>query len=691
MPELDLLIEIGTEELPPKALQLLSNAFGREIGNNLNNASLGFQSLDNFATPRRLAVIVRALETKQADAIIEKLGPAVQTAFDSDGNPGRAAEGFAQSCGVAVDELTQKLDGKVVKLFYSSLKSGAETSSLIPEIVIRALSMLPIPKRMRWGSSKEEFVRPVHWAVLLFGDKLIPATILGVKTARYTYGHRFHCPDKIELSSPAVYEERLLDPGFVIPCFAARKKKISDLVKVEGKNLGAIPVIDGALLDEVTALVEWPVALTGQFDKEFLSLPREALISSLKEHQKCFYVLDRKQNILPCFIAISNLVSQDPQAVIDGNEKVIAARLADAAFFYEQDKKQSLESRREKLKNIVFQQQLGSVYEKSERVVNLVRFIARTLNIDAALSERAAILGKCDLLCSMVSEFAELQGIMGYYYALNDGEPESVAIALNEQYLPRFSGDALPGSDAGTVLALAERIDTLVGLFGISQPPTGSGDPFALRRAALGILRIIIEKELDLDLAVCIREAIKGFKDLPQSEGLETNVLDFIFDRLRSRYAEEGVATDIFQAVAAVRPANPHEFDLRINAVNRFKQLPEAVALASANKRVSNILAKLERAPSDSVNKKLLTESAEISLAESLAEKITEVEPLFNNREYTEALESLASLQKNIDRFFDEVMVNTEDSATRNNRQALLQQLRQLFLRIADISYLQST
>ncbi|MDT8398396.1 MAG: glycine--tRNA ligase subunit beta [Pseudomonadales bacterium] len=690
MSEQELLIEIGTEELPPKALLKLATAFAQDLESLLAKASLVHAGVEVFATPRRLALIVKALHDRQADSVIERFGPALTAAFDASGKATRAAEGFARSCGVPLAELAQTDDGKGSKLYYKAIKAGQDTQTLLPPLINEALASLPVPRRMRWGSSRVEFVRPVHWVVLLYGDEVIPATILGVPAGRLTHGHRFHHPEPITLACPAEYARKLLEPGRVIASFAARQEKIRQLVEQEGRNRGATAVIDEALLEEVTALVEWPVALTGNFDRSFLAVPREALISSMKGHQKCFYLLDQNRQILPNFITLSNLESKDPQQVIAGNEKVVRPRLADAAFFYEQDKKQTLASRREKLKTVIFQQQLGTVYEKSERVARLSRFIAAALAMDVAQSERAALLGKCDLVSSMVYEFAELQGIMGYYYALNDGEAEPVAHALNEQYLPRFAGDVLPASDIGLVLALAERIDTLVGLFGIGQPPTGSRDPFALRRAALGVLRIIIEKSLDLDLVEVIAHAIGGFADLPQREGLETAVQDFIFERLRTWYADQGIDADVFLAVAAVRPAKPLEFDQRVKAVNHFRQRPEAQALAAANKRVANILARLDQQAVPVVDKALLTEAAEQDLAETLAQLVITLEPLFRRREYTAVLDLLTGLHKPVDRFFEDVMVNTDDDAVRHNRQALLLQLRQLFLRIADISHLQT-
>ena len=686
----DLLIEIGTEELPPVALPHLSKAFEQEITSGLTKAQLGFAGTTRFASPRRLAVIVSGLQETQEAASIEKFGPALQAAFDSDGNPTKAAEGFARSCGVSVSELSEKSDGKVAKLYYQAVRAGEPATALIPDIINQALASLPIPKRMRWGASLDEFVRPVHWVVLLFGNAVVPATIMGITTGNETRGHRFHHPDGIVLNAPDEYASALANDGFVIADFAARQDKIREQIQQEADKLSAHVDIDEALLAEVTALVEWPVALTGSFDDTFLAVPKEALVSSMKKHQKCFTLEDSDGNILPHFITISNLASQDPAKVVAGNERVIRPRLADAAFFYDQDKKLPLSARQEKLKTVVFEQSLGTVYDKSQRVAALATYIAADLGYDQSRAARAAELAKCDLLTGMVGEFADLQGIMGSYYAKHDGEDAEVATAINEQYLPRFAGDCLPLTDTGIVVALAERLDTIVGLFGIGQPPTGSKDPYALRRAALGILRIIVEKQLDLDLATCVDNAISHYGDLPEQEGLAQKVLDFIFERFRAWYADEGIKASIFQAVDAVRSTKPYDFNLRVHAVREFTALKQAEALAAANKRVSNILAKLDTPPAADIETALFTEAAEQQLATTLDTLTSEVEPLLQQRRYSEALAAMASLQGPVYTFFDEVMVNTDDDRVRSNRQSLLQKLRQLFLQVADISLLQT-
>ncbi|MDG2090222.1 MAG: glycine--tRNA ligase subunit beta [Gammaproteobacteria bacterium] len=686
----DLLIEIGTEELPPKALLSLSSSFKQEIESRLTKAKLNFTTIEPFATPRRLALKVISLDAKQPDMRLDRFGPAIKAAFDNEGNPSKAAEGFARSCGVEVNQLDKKSDGKVDKLFFSSNNPGEFTSSLLPEMINLSLAALPIPKRMRWGSSREEFVRPAHWIVLLFGTELISADILGLPTTTSTFGHRFLHPESIKLNSADEYPEKLRKEGVVEPSFQQRKELIREQVLHEAKVKKATAIINENLLDEVTGLVEWPVALTGNFDPAFLEVPKEALISSLEKHQKYFYLLDKNKNLLPHFITISNLISADPEQVIKGNEKVIGPRLADAAFFYDKDKSRKLDSHIDTLKRVVFQKELGSLFDKSQRVKKLSVFIAKNLSLNSTSVARAAELSKCDLLSNMVGEFADLQGIMGHYYAINDGEEESVALAIEEQYLPRFAGDILPSGENGIVLALAERLDTITGLFGIGQPPSGSKDPFALRRAALGMLRIIIEKELSLDIYSCINQSISAFDSFQKQENLAQEILDFIFDRLRAHYADLDINTSIFQAVDAVRPNSPLTFNQRLNAVNHFSKLPEAEALAAANKRVANILSKLKIKPVTSINSSLLCEPAEINLHEKLQQVVKQTAPLIKNDKYQEALSQMALLQTPLDQFFDKVMVNADDVKLKENRQALLYQIRQLFLQVADISFLQS-
>lgn len=684
----DFLVEIGTGELPPKALRQLSEAFTRSIQTAIESAGLGFEHIKSFATPRRLAVLVTALEENQADKAVERLGPAVAAAYDKEGNPTPAANGFARSCGVELDALEQIDKDGVIKLCFRSITKGSDTKALMPKMVSNAISSLPIPKKMRWGSSRDEFVRPVHWVVMLFGEEVLPSTLLGIESNKISRGHRFMSSGEFQIDSPAQYESLLKD-AFVVADFDTRKETIRTLIMAESKKLDASVVIDEDLLEEVTALVEWPVALTGRFDEHFLSVPKEALVSSMKVHQKCFYVVDKEEQILPYFVTISNIESTDPAQVIAGNERVIRPRLSDAKFFFDTDRKQTLESRQAQLQTIVFQKELGTVFEKSQRVSKLAGFIASELAVNAPWCERAALLSKCDLVTDLVSEFPELQGLAGYHYALNDKEPEEIAIALNEQYMPRFSGDQLPATSTGAVLAISDKLDTIVGLFAIGQPPTGSKDPFALRRAALGVLRIIVEKKLDLDLLRCIEFSCSNFAELKIPEGLDTQVFDFLLDRFRAWYQAEGISAEVFQSVFHLKPTKPLDFALRINAVNQFSQLSQAQSLASANKRVSNILQK--QAADGSVGKvraDLLVEPAEKELVRVLEQCRLTAEPLFKNRDYTQGLESLAAMKEAIDEFFDKVLVMDENPELKQNRINLLGELRTLFLQVADISYL---
>ncbi len=691
MSKQDFLVELGTEELPPKALSKLSKAFENGIVEGLKKESLSFDSVKRYATPRRLAVIVSGLQERQADKNIERFGPAVKAAFDSDGNPTPAASGFAKSCGVDVSELGKVEKDGVEKLSYSSSQAGRAATELIAEIVNDSLLKLPIPKRMRWGSSRNEFVRPVHWLVLLFGETLIEANILGIDSGRCTRGHRFHHNSEIELTTADDYESRLEDPGCIIPDFEKRKELIRTLVREEGEKQGATTVIDEGLLDEVCSLVEYPVALTGHFEEHFLEVPAEALILAMKSHQKCFYLEDDKGKLLPMFVAVSNIRSKDPTQVIEGNERVIRPRLADARFFFETDKQKKLEDNLEQLKKVVFQEKLGTVYERSERVAKLAASIAQSLGEDQQSCQRAAMLSKCDLVSNMVGEFADLQGLMGYYYALNDGEPEEVAKAINEQYMPRFSGDELPATVTGSILAMADKLDSIVGLFAIGQPPTGSKDPFALRRSAIGLLRIMVEKQLDLDVMDCIDSSIAGFNDVDIADDTANKVFDFLLERFRAWYMDQGISSNVFQSVIALKPRRPLDFHKRILAVHNFSLHEHAESLASANKRVSNLLSKQKDLDSDrAIDESLLQEDAEKALAAALQQKELDVAPLFEAGDYTPGLETLAELRNSVDEFFDEVLVMCEDQSLQNNRIALLQRLRAVFLKVADISYLHS-
>ena len=689
----DFLVELGTEELPPKALEKLSEAFTAGIAEGFEKAGLQFDTVHGYAAPRRLAVWIEALETAQPDKATERRGPALQAAFGPDG-PTKAALGFAASCGVTMDQLERLETDKGSWLVYRGVEQGKPTQELIPAIVQQSLDNLPIPKRMRWGDLTAEFVRPVHWLVLLFGNEVIDAEILAVKSGRETRGHRFHHPEKIYIGEPAAYAPLLETEGRVVASFSDRREAIRGQVQSAALKLGGTAVIDDALLDEVTGMIEWPMAVAGSFEARFLAVPSEALISAMKGHQKYFHVVDNHGKLMPNFITVSNIESKEVGAVRGGNERVIRPRLTDAEFFWNQDRKSRLEARREQLKSVVFQQQLGTVFDKSERIAALAGFIAEQLGGHKADGIRAGQLAKCDLMSHMVGEFPELQGIMGEYYAIHDREPMDVAAALNEQYMPRFSGDELPHGIPGQSLAIADKLDTLVGIFGIGQLPTGSKDPFALRRAALGVLRIMIVRSLDLDLSVLIDEAIAHYRVSGRefSAHLDGQVFDFVMERLRAYYQDELIAPDVFESVLVVRPTRPYDFDQRVRAVNAFRSLSEAETLAAANKRASNILRQAAEAGikvGEQIDIALLQDVAEKALAERISAVATAVKPALEQFDYASALQQMAALREPVDAFFDQVMVMAEDEQVKLNRLALLNQLRSLFMQIADISKLQ--
>ena len=690
VPGADFLVEIGTEELPPKALLSLIEAFRESIVKQLADSGLGFAGVQTFATPRRLAVMVESLDQQAPSKEVIAWGPPTKVAFDESGQPSRAAEAFASKNGIALDVLLEYVenDGKQDKLCYRATEQGLSSTVLLPGIIETALAALPIPKRMRWGAQREEFVRPVHWVVMLLGPDVITATIMGLATGNTSQGHRFHGPGEVAINSPGSYVDDLR-AAFVIADFDERRERIRNGIQSCAESAGGTAVIDEDLLNEVTALNEWPVSLAGEFDKRFLEVPSEALISSMKEHQKYFHLVDDRDQLLPLFVTVANIDSKDPSQVIRGNERVIRPRLADADFFYKTDLKTSLAERRESLKNIVFQSRLGSVFDKTERVARLSIALAATVGADPEKAQRAAELSKSDLVSDMVGEFDKLQGIMGRYYAINDGENREVAEALYEQYLPKFAGDKIPATAIGATLALADRLDTLAGIFGIGQKPSGSRDPFALRRASLGVLRIVVEKEIDLDLREALSLAIKQHGDLAATETLCEEVLTYMLDRFKSWYEDEKIASEVFQSVAAKQLSKPLDIHQRVQAVHAFSQLPEAAALASANKRVSNILSKQSAIDTSlSINPALLEAGAEQTLAADLSVLADKVEPLLRERRYTDALTKLAQLQKPVDQFFDDVMVMTDDEAVRNNRLNLLHKLRSLFLEVADISLL---
>jgi glycyl-tRNA synthetase beta chain len=680
----DFLVELGTEELPPKALKKLSQAFADGIKQGLAEANLEGSNIELFAAPRRLAVRIAELPAKQEDKEEVVYGPPAKIGFDEDGNPTKAAEGFAKRSGVDVSEIKTADNGKL--MIELSIK-GQETTALLPSIVQSSLDKLPIPKRMRWGASRTEFVRPVHWLVMLFGNEIVEGEVLGLKAGNTSRGHRFHAPDDIHIESPTAYEEALRG-AFVMASFEERQALIKEQVTAEGKKLGGKAVIDEDLLDEVTALNEWPVALAGNFEERFLEVPSEALVSSMKEHQKYFHVVDSEGNLKPNFITIANIESKDPAQVIAGNEKVIRPRLADAAFFWDTDRKQPLESRFDKLKSVVWVNKLGSIADKSERIATLASKIANATGSDTALAERAAKLCKADLVTSMVYEFTDLQGLAGQYYAEKDGEHADVCAAMVEQYMPAFAGDSLPATDTGTAIALADRLDSLVGLFGLGQIPTGTKDPFALRRASLGVLRILVEKKIDLDLEQLIDWAIDNNWPIELKGNTKATLTEYMLDRFSAWYQDENIPAEVFQAVRARGITQPLDINNRVHAVFAFNKLEAAQALAAANKRVSNILAKAEQPIADSVDDTLLQENEEKQLAEKVASVAAELAPVFASSNYTQAMETLAQLREPVDQFFDQVMVMAEDESVRNNRLALLAQLRNLFLEVADISLL---
>ncbi len=687
----DLLIEVGTEELPPKALTTLANALADGIVRRLHEAGLAPQGHTVYATPRRLAVLVQDVAERQPEREILRRGPAVQAAFDSEGRPSKALEGFARSCGVSVDALEELSTDKGAWMVYRAVQPGQPAQTLIPDMLTQALDELPIPKRMRWGAGEAAFVRPLHWIVLLFGTEVIETEIYGVKTGGHTRGHRFHHPAPLPVPEPCDFAALLEGSGHVVADFAARRAMIEAQVEAAACELGGRALLDEELLDEVTALTEWPRVVSGGFEPRFLAVPKEALISTMQGHQRYFPLLDAQGELLPHFLTVANIDSLNPEAVRLGNERVIRPRFADAEFFWREDRKHPLVAHLETLKTVVFEHRLGTLYDKTERVVRLTRHIAGLIGADLELAARAALLSKCDLMTGMVGEFPELQGIMGRYLALHDGEPAEVAQALEEAYLPRRAGDDLPASPIGQALALAERLDTLVGIYAVAgMEPSGAKDPFALRRAALGVLRILIEKDLELDLLALLKWAYEApfpGARVRDSEAPE-RVFDFMLERLRGWLLERGIRAEVFEAVLAVRPTRPLDFERRTQAVNDFLDLPQAEALAAANKRISNILKKAEGELPTALDETLLQDAAERELAAWVHRLEAELDPLFAAGDYTAALARLARLREPVDAFFDQVMVMTDDAALRASRLALLSRLRALFLRVADISVL---
>ena len=713
----DFLVEIGTEELPPKALPRLEQAFVAGVTAGLDKAGLGHAGITGFATPRRLAVLVRRLAAQQPQQSLKRRGPPVSAAFDASGAPSRAALAFAASCGTSVEALQRLDEGKGSFLYFVGTKSGAPSPELLPAVVQAALDQLPIPRRMHWGEGQAMFVRPVHWVVMLFGKDVVPATLLDTVAGRHTRGHRFHAPRPLALSSPGAYERVLRERGYVWADFAARRERIRAEVVAAAAGLNGRALIGEALLDEVTALTEWPVALAGRFEERFLALPREVLISTLEHHQRYFPVEDANGTLLPAFITVSNIQSRDPDKVRVGNERVVRPRLADAAFFLAQDRKQPLAARGAALDAVTFQGKLGSLGDKTRRVRALAGELAASTGCARENAERAAQLAKCDLLTAMVGEFPELQGLMGSHYAAADGEPPEVAAAIREHYLPRAAGDALPATRTGLDLAIADRLDTLAGIFAIGEKPTGTKDPFGLRRAALGVQRILIEKSLDLDLKVYIDRAValvradiertreaanQGKPQAPPTaataDTTAREIYDFLMERLRAYYLEgsraaavpgrAAVTSEMFDAVLAARPASPLDFDARLKALSTFLELPEALSLTTANKRIANILRKANATATAAVEVRHLKEPAEVRLFDAMRGLRDSVAAATAQREYAGALGRLAQLRPAIDAFFDQVMVMDENPQLKANRLNLLAQLQGLFAGVADLSRL---
>ncbi|WP_350607943.1 glycine--tRNA ligase subunit beta [Pseudoalteromonas sp. MER144-MNA-CIBAN-0113] len=684
----NLLVEIGTEELPPKSLRKLAEAFAANLTAELESLELAHQGVSWYASPRRLGLQVKALDAKQQDKEVEKRGPATKAAFDAEGNPTKAAMGWARGCGIEVKDAQTLETDKGAWLLHIAKVAGQETKLLMADAISKALAKLPIPKPMRWGANKTQFIRPVHTVTILLGNELIEGEILGKQVSNQLQGHRFHHPEKININhADDVFN--VLKSAYVIADYEQRKAQIRAQIEDAAKAVNAVVAMDEDLLEEVTSLVEWPVTLTATFEEAFLDVPAEALIYTMKDDQKYFPLLDQNGKLLNKFLFVSNIESKDPSVVISGNEKVVRPRLADAQFFFETDKKKTLESRLESLDSVLFQKQLGTLKDKSQRISELAGYIAEQLGADKALAARAGLLSKTDLMTEMVMEFTDVQGVMGMHYARHDGEAEDVAVAQNEQYMPRFAGDNLPTSLISCAVAIADKFDTLVGIFGIGQAPKGDKDPFALRRAAIGALRIMVEKQLPLDILDLVAKSQTLFGEKLTNLNVSTDVFEFMLGRFRAWYQDEGIEVDVIQAVLARRPTKPVDFDRRVKAVSHFRTLDAAESLAAANKRVSNILAKNNITTQGDVEQSLLSDDAEKVLASQVAKFATDLAPLYSDGNYQEALSQLAGIRDSVDNFFDNVMVMADDEAVKQNRLALLSQLSGLFLEIADISVLQ--
>lgn len=689
MSEKTFLVEIGTEELPPKALRSLAESFAANVTAELDAANIAHGEVKWFAAPRRLALKIANLAASQPDREVEKRGPAISAAFDAEGKPSKAAEGWARGCGITVDQAERLATDKGEWLMYRAHVKGESAQALLPAMITTALGKLPIPKLMRWGDKNTQFVRPVHTVTLLLGEEVIPTTILGIASDRVIRGHRFMGEPEFTINNADQYPQILLERGKVIADYEQRKAVIKQGAEEAARKIGGNADLSESLLEEVTSLVEWPVVLTAKFEEKFLAVPAEALVHTMKGDQKYFPVYANDGKLLPNFIFVANIESKDPVQIISGNEKVVRPRLADAEFFFNSDRKKRLEDNLPRLETVLFQKELGTLRDKTNRIEALSGWIAGQIGADVNHATRAGLLSKCDLMTNMVFEFTDTQGVMGMHYARHDGEAEDVAVALNEQYQPRFAGDELPSNLVACAVAIADKMDTLAGIFGIGQHPKGDKDPFALRRAALGVLRIIVEKNLPLDLQTLTEEAVRLYGSKLTNEKVVDEVIDFMLGRFRAWYQEEGHSVDTIQAVLARRPTKPADFDARMKAVSHFRTLEAAAALAAANKRVSNILAKSDEQLNDTVHASVLKEAEEIRLATNLVVLRDKLQPFFTEGRYQEALEELANLREPVDEFFDKVMVNAEDKDLRINRLTLLSKLRELFLQVADISLLQ--
>lgn len=688
----DFLVEIGTEELPATQISYLVEQFAQLLKTQLEKEQLSYEAIELFATPRRLALLIKNIDLAQNEREIERRGPAFSAAYDANGKLTPAGLGFAQSCGVKPEQLSTLETEKGKWLYCRYTVAGETTVNLLPKLIKEALFKIPITKPMRWAAHDFDFIRPIQWILMLLGDKPIKTELYGVISDNKTYGHRFHHPGEIIISHPSEYVKKLQSDGHVVADIAERKRSIKQQIQQLAAEVKLNAIIEDDLLDEVTGLVEWPVALRGSFEKEFLEVPAEAIITAMKNHQRCFALVDDSKKLQPYFITISNIDSKNPQRVISGNERVIRARLSDAQFFFHGDHKHCLEHRLQELQSIVFQRKLGSIFDKAQRVSKLAEHLADLTKANPQNATRAGLLAKADLATAMVGEFPELQGIMGSYYAKHEGENDAVALAIREHYQPRFAKDELPNSSLGVLVALADKIDTLIGIFGINLIPTGEKDPFALRRAALGIVRILVEKNLPLDLQKLLQTAKDFYHVDLENKSVVEDVLSFIMERLRAWYQEQGLRSDLITAVMSRQITQPLDIHHRLQAVKYFISLPQSRSLTAANKRVSNILKKIDgvhlfHAP---INPSLLKEPAEHQLAEILEQKSRDVEMLCEQARYQDALKNLADLQEPVDHFFDDVMVMVDDQALRENRLVLLSQIRQLFLRIADISLLQN-